>query len=172
MNGAGKVMLTSKESGMYKVYKIAGLSPILAVGVFLVASQFAVAVRYVNYEVSMDGKVVMKTSTWDNGHPDADSVWRVWMVYCSKKSKALRRSQMQMTRYATLKGNVVIQTAYGGRAEVTQLQLVKESEFAPWKIDPAEVERTLKSRHKLFAFGVSIDGSPKLWTVPTMKRGR
>ena len=157
---------------MYKVYKIAGLSPILAVGVFLVASQFAVAARYVNYEVSMDGKVVMKTSTWDNGHPDADSVWRGLDGLLFKEVKGFEaQPDADDALRATLKGNVVIQTAYGGRAEVTQLQLVKESEFAPWKIDPAEVERTLKSRHKLFAFGVSIDGSPKLWTVPTTRKG-
>ena len=49
---------------------------------------------------------------------------------------------------ATLKGKLTIESRYGGLAEVSELKLVREKDNAPWKVAPAEVERTFKSRTK------------------------
>ncbi len=42
-----------------------------------------------------------------------------------------------------LKGKVVVASDVGGRAEVAQLQLVRDKESDPWSVAASEVERTL-----------------------------
>jgi len=59
---------------------------------------------------------------------------------------------------ATLKGKVVIEADYGGRAEVAELEARPGRDNARWTIDPTEVERTFKSRNKPLELSVSIDG--------------
>jgi hypothetical protein len=54
--------------------------------------------------------------------------------------------------HATLKDKVRIEVKYDGhpwgRAEVSELKLVRERVKARWKVDPAEVDRTFKIREK------------------------
>jgi hypothetical protein len=140
---------------MCKRYRITGLSaPFFALGVLLVSSSAVFAARLVRFQVSVDGKVVMQMSTGDNGSPDADAVWR---ELTRLELKEVNGFEVQPNRdnelRATLKGNVVVECVYAGRADLRELQLVKESEFAPWKIDPADVERTFKTviNHSAFA---------------------
>ena len=97
------------------------------------------------------GKTVLlnaTTSPWAFGE-DADAVWRnlrrvELRPFQQNKVEADRDDPLR----ATLRGKVVIQASYGGQAEVSQLKLVREKDNAWWKIDPAEIERTFKSRSK------------------------
>ena len=52
------------------------------------------------------------------------------------------------------------------------MKLIRANEDVPWQIAPAEVERTLKSRHKPFVFVVSIAGKRTLWTVERTRTGK
>jgi hypothetical protein len=47
---------------------------------------------------------------------------------------------------ATLKGKIRIVAGYAGEADVASLILVRDRKESGWKIDPKEVERTLKIR--------------------------
>jgi len=82
---------------------------------------------------------------------DADNVWR----------ELKRLNIVPIQRYkiepdpsnpllATLKGSVIVEVKYDGqswgRANVAELKLVRERPNARWKVDPAEVVRTLASR--------------------------
>jgi hypothetical protein len=52
---------------------------------------------------------------------------------------------------ATLTGKVSIVADVGGNskwAEVSGLKLVRDNVSAPWRIDPADAERTFNSRNK------------------------
>jgi hypothetical protein len=73
---------------------------------------------------------------------------------------------------ATLKGDVIINVTCAGRAEISELKLVRANDGAPWQIAPAEVERTRKTRHKPFRFFVSIADKPTLWTVERTRTGK
>lgn len=138
--------------------------PVLALSVFLVSSQSAFAVRLVRFEIIVDRNVVLDTSTGDHAE-DADTVWGYLKDLKLRPVKAHRVDPDRGDPLrATLKGKVIIQVDAGGRAEVSELKLVREKEDAPWKIAPAEVERTFKSRHKPFVFLVSIDGKTALST--------
>jgi len=119
---------------------------IFAVGVLLACSQPAFAVRLVRFEIAIDGKVVLATSTGDHGEV-ADTVWRYLKRLELGPVKGYKvETDSDDPLRATLKGKVVIETFEGGRAEVAELKLVRERDSARWKIDPAEVERTFKSR--------------------------
>ena len=48
---------------------------VLAAGILFCPSQPTFALRFVKFEVSIDGKVALETSTGDQGQ-DADTVWR------------------------------------------------------------------------------------------------
>ena len=122
---------------------------ILAAGILLVCSQPAFAVRLVKFTVSIGGKDVLETSTGDDGRQDADTVWRYLKrleLRPVKGSKVEPDSDDPLR--ATLKGKLTIESRYGGLAEVSELKLVREKDNAPWKVAPAEVERTFKSRTK------------------------
>jgi len=53
---------------------------------------------------------------------------------------------------ATIAGNVIIKLTYDdqpwGRAEVSELRLVRDRVRGRWRIDPSVVERTFKTREK------------------------
>jgi hypothetical protein len=98
--------------------------------------------------VSIDGKVVLETSTGDEGE-DADTVWRYLKHLELRPVKGYKvKPDGGEPLKATLKGKVVIDALYGGRAEVQDLKLVREKDGAPWKVAPAEIERTFKVRTK------------------------
>jgi len=146
---------------------------ILALGVVLVSSRSGFAARLVPIAVSIDGKVVIKSGRWDNGRVGADAVWRYLKDLKLQPIGGLGiEPDREDSLRATLKGDVVIDVRYGGRAEVSELKLIRVQEDEPWQIAPAEVERTLKSRHKPFVFVVSIEGKRTLWTVEKIRTGK
>ena len=102
------------------------------------------------FMVSIDGKKVLYTPEAYSAAKDIDTVWpdlkrlelKPWQGY---KVKADSDDSMR----ATLKGKVIIQAPYGGRAEVSELKLFREKLGTPWKVYPAEVERTFKTLKRL-----------------------
>jgi hypothetical protein len=116
-------------------------------------------------------------------HQDADSVWRylhelklrpvkiepVGQRVLVRGRYVTRTTNRPVKEYkveperdsplqATLKGKAIIHSPYGGRAEVSELKLVRELEDGAWKIAPDEVERTCKNRNKPYHFLVLVDG--------------
>jgi hypothetical protein len=140
---------------------------ILAVAALLLVVQPAFADRLVRFTVSIDGKVVLKTSTGDAGE-DADTVWRYLrrLDLAPVNGYAVGADRDDPLR-ATLEGKAAIESAEGGRAEVSGLKLVRANAGAPWQVAPAEVERTFKSRNRPLRLTVSIDGKPVLLNAPT-----
>lgn len=145
---------------------------ILSLGVAL-AGRPCFAARLVPMSVSIDGKVVMKASSGDNGNQGPDIVWDYL-----KKAKFAPTNGFQVEPNrddplrATLTGNVVLVVAYGGRADLSELKLVRAAKDGPWQIAPEEIERTFKMRHKPFAFSVVLGGKPTLWTVQQTRTGK
>jgi hypothetical protein len=151
------------------------LLPLVVVTLLVVWSQPAFAARFrgriVRFTVSIDGKVVLEARRIDTRQQNADTVWR----YVDRLE--LRPVRMYKVEAdgddplrATLKGKVVIQTVYGGRAQVSRLELVRDKKDAPWKLAPAEVERTFVSRETPFRLWVKVGGKVVLmnrikWTL-------
>jgi hypothetical protein len=145
---------------------------VLALGVVVAAGSQAVAARYVPISISINGKVVMKTGSGDNGNPGPDVVWRYLnKVRFEPSNGFILEPDRDDPLHATLTGNVVLDVSYGGRADLAQLKLVRAAEDGPWQVTPAEIERTFKSRHKPFVFRVSIGGQPTGWTVLRTRTG-
>jgi len=136
----------------------------LALGVLLVFSRPVFAVQLVRYVLSIDGKPVLETST--SGH--GESADRMCQHLKQLHLRPVKGFRVQPDRddplRATLQGKIVIQVDSGGRADVSELRLIRENEETPWLVAPAEVARTLANRHKPFVFSVSIDGKPQLAT--------
>jgi hypothetical protein len=146
---------------------------ILALGLALVSGGRCLAARYVPITISVNGRAVLKGGTGDNGDADADVVWRYL-----KNAKlepiggySVERDPQDKLR-ATLTGKIVLEVSYAGRVELSELKLIRAEEFASWKVAPDEIERTFKTRHKPFAFRISIAGQPTLWTKQRTRRGR
>jgi hypothetical protein len=146
---------------------------ILALGLVLVSGGRCLAARYVPITISVNGRAVLKGGTGDNGAADPDVVWRYL-----KNAKlqpigeyGVEHNPQDPSR-ATLTGTIVLEVAYAGRADLSELKLVRADDAASWKVAPDEIERTFKSRHKPFDFRISIAGQPTLWTKQTTRRGQ
>jgi hypothetical protein len=147
-------------------------SIILAVGIALVSGGRCLAARYVPITVSVNGRAILKGGTGDNGAADPDLVWRYL-----KNAKlqpigefGVEHDPQDRSR-ATLTGTIVLEVAYAGRADVSELKLIRADDGASWRVAPDEIERTFKTRHKPFDFRISIAGQPTLWTKQTTRRG-
>jgi hypothetical protein len=146
---------------------------ICVLGIVHVSSGPVFAARHVPIAISVNGKVVMKAGTGDNGSPDADTVWGYLKDAQLQPIKGFSvEPDREEPLKATLKGDCIIDVTYAGRAEVSELKLVRPNEDSPWQVAPAEVERTFKIRHKPFAFGISINNKPTYWTVLRTRTGK
>jgi hypothetical protein len=145
---------------------------LIFVAIALTSEGRCLAARLVRISISVDGKVVMTSGWGDDGHPGADAVWRYLR---QAKFTPPRNSQIEPdpsdASTATLKGRVVLDVAYGGRADVSELKLVRAADGS-WQVAPEEIERTFKLRHKPFAFRISIGGTPMYWTVQQTRSGK
>jgi hypothetical protein len=155
------------------------LVQIAAVLAYLMLSGYAFAARPLpRFEVWVDGKPALKTFGGRRG----DTADRLWL--CLKKvgfeqvTAGVRRlppyrveADSNDPLRATLKGKIVVTVEEGGRAEVSELSLIREDDNARWMIAPEDVERTLKSRHKPFLIVVSLDGTPELSTGIVTRTG-
>jgi hypothetical protein len=121
---------------------------VLAIGAWFAICSTALAVRYVKFEISVDGKVALVASRGDTGQ-GSDIVW--WYLKQLKlrpvKGYEVKPDGNQPLQ-ATLKGKVRIHARYGGDVTVNELKLVRDSVDGRWMVDPNEVERTRKLRKK------------------------
>jgi hypothetical protein len=146
---------------------------VLIVTVSGVASPPCFAARHVPITVSVDGKVVIKAGWGDNGEPDADTVWRYLQnIKLQPADAAHIEAERENPLQGALRGDVIINVGYGGRAEVSTLKFVRATENAPWQIAPADVERTFQTRHKPYIFTVSVGGKRALSTVERTRKGK
>jgi hypothetical protein len=144
---------------------------LLSLAVMFVGSRAALAVQLVRYQISLDGKPILATST--SGHnEDPDTIWRFLKRLPLRSVKGYRIvPDRDEPMRATLRGSIVVQVDEGGLAEVHELRLQRESQGGAWSIAEIEVNRTLVSRHKPYVFVVSVDGKPALSTGLLSRRG-
>jgi hypothetical protein len=145
---------------------------ILALGLALGSCGRCLAARYAPITIWVNGNAVLKAGTNANAGADADVLWRSLE---NVRLKPIAGYRVEPDRpdgsRATLTGRVVLEVSYAGRAEVSELQLIRDAS-ANWKVAPDEIERTLKTRHKPFDFRISIAGQPTLWTKQTTRKGQ
>ena len=139
-------------------------SPFFAAVVVLFCLQPAFAMRLARYHVLLDGKLVLEAHWGDNGG-DADKIWLTLKRLDFQPVRGFKvEAESSDPLRATLKGKVVVEELYGGRAECAELPLVRGKADDTWAIAPAEIDRTLKARHKPLRFSISVNGKPVLWS--------
>jgi hypothetical protein len=133
---------------------IAGLVACLAL------ANSAQAGRVVQFEILVDGKVVLILHKLDQGEA-ADTVWGylktdpvknpgdVYLVGAEEAAR-LKTFQDELNKTGqnkvTLKGKCRIFCRYGGDVTVDELRFVRASAKAPWFLDPAQVDELAKRR--------------------------
>jgi hypothetical protein len=144
---------------------------LVSLAVVLVGSQAAFAVQLVRFQISLDGKPILVTST--SGHnEDPDTIWRFLKRLPLRSVKGYRIvPDRDEPMRSTLHGSIVVQVDEGGLAEVRELRLRREAEGGAWSIAEIEVNRTLIDRHKPYVFVVSVNGKPALSTGLLSRRG-
>jgi hypothetical protein len=148
-------------------------SMILALGLALVSGGRCLAARYVPITITVNGHAVLKGGTGDNGAADPDVIWRYLQnAKLEPIGKYGVEHDPQDPSRATLTGKIILEVSYAGRADLSELKLVRAGDFATWKVAPDEIERTFKTRHKPFDFRISIGGQPTLWTKQSTRRGQ
>ncbi|HEV8071840.1 MAG TPA: hypothetical protein VGP76_29270 [Planctomycetaceae bacterium] len=146
---------------------------ILALGLILISGGPCLAARYVPITITVDGRPALKGGTGDNGNADPDVVWRYL-----KNAKLQPIGDYRVERdsqdplRATLTGKIILEVSYAGRADLSELKLIRGDEGGTWKVAPDEIERTFKTRHKPFSFRISLAGQPTLWTKQRTRRGQ
>jgi hypothetical protein len=144
---------------------------LLSLALVLASSPAAFAAQIVRYQISLDGKPILATST--TGHnEDPDTIWKLLKKLPLRNVKGYRIvPDRDDPLRSTLRGSIVVQVNEGGLAEVYQLRLQREAEGGTWSIAEIEVNRTFTSRHKPYLFVVSVDGKPQLSTGLLSRRG-
>jgi hypothetical protein len=144
---------------------------LVSLALLLISGQTAFAAQFIRYQISLDGKPILATST--TGHnEDPDTIWKLLKKLPLRSVKGYRIVPDRDDRLrSTLRGSIVVQVNEGGLAEVYELRLQRESEGGTWSIAEIEVNRTLTSRHKPYVFVVSVDGKPELSTGLLSRRG-
>ncbi|WP_169978407.1 hypothetical protein [Tautonia rosea] len=105
------------------------------------------ALRLVQFDIALHGKVVLKASTGDKGTQGPDVVWRYLDHLELRPEKGFRvQPDADDPLRATLSGAIRIEARYGGTVTVESLELVRERADLPWRVAPAEVERTFDLR--------------------------
>jgi hypothetical protein len=101
----------------------------------------------VQFEIPLDGKVVLEAHRLDQGQ-EPDVVWDYLKGLEFQPEKDFRVPvDPDNPLQATLKGKVRIFARYGGDVTVSTLRLVRDrKELDKWRLDPKEVEKTLKLR--------------------------
>ena len=118
----------------------------LAVALLVSGPSAAFAARIGTIEIRVDGKVLLRGSTHDNGAPPPSVVWR----YLSRPTglDELRPEpgveivpDAGDPLRATLKGKIVVEVQFAGKAEVSELRLVRKSPSAGWSVAEEDVAR-------------------------------
>jgi serpin B len=127
-------------------------SLLLALGVLLVCSRSAFAAHFVEFSVSLNGKVVLETQRRNLTGQQVegpDVVWRhLKQMELHPKNGFDLKADRNDPLMATLKGEVTVDEVYdgkpNGRVRVSLMKLVRETENDTWKVAPGDVQRTLR----------------------------
>jgi hypothetical protein len=129
--------------------------------VSLVAVNVAFAGRVVDFEVLVDGKVVLYMHKLDQGE-DADTAWGYLKtnalvspaeayVVSDEEAARLKAFHEELNKTTqlktTLQGKCRVFCRYAGDVTVDELRLVRANPKAPWFLDPAQVDELAKKRH-------------------------
>ena len=137
------------------VLLLAGLCAGLATAV--AAAHDDTAARLVAAEVRLGDVVLLRGSTSDDGKPDVDQVWdylrelRLQPTAAFDELRAGRAAEAEAGAEPVAEGSwklrrrdedpwIHLRIAYGGRAEVFVLTLLRD-EGGRWRVDPADVAR-------------------------------
>jgi hypothetical protein len=114
---------------------------------WLMAAQSAHAGRVVQFEILIDGKVVLEAIRLDEGQ-NPDIAWGYLNTLQFEPQNGFTvPANTDDPLKARLKGKVRIFCRYGGDVSVDELVLVRDKkENTKWKLDTKEVERTMKLR--------------------------
>jgi hypothetical protein len=111
--------------------------------------------RYVELNIWVNRKQVLRTSVGDKGHEDADTVWRYFRTLPLRTMNGYRiKPDPGHPRQATLRGRIYLETRGGTEARVNRLRLVRSPADSKWRVAPEEVERTFKLQKPMKAFSV------------------
>ncbi len=116
--------------------------------------------RLVYASVTVDGELVLRGSTSDDGHPDADAVWGYLLELEFQPTEAFASlgidAASEKVTLGWLKGRenahrgdppkIELDVAYGGRDEPFRLGLVRSPGEETWRVDPETVERRFSHR--------------------------
>jgi hypothetical protein len=136
-----------------------GKTPRTALGVAVLtllglATTEAHAARFVKMEIRVNGKLVLESSTGDDGHPDADEVWSYLNQRAFAPTKdfpadpAGKDANELVLEGDPEQGNVELRVRYGGTANTRRLKLIRISaeDGRNWKVAPEEVARLFDER--------------------------
>lgn len=115
------------------------------IGLAPLAAQ-AQTLRSVTIKIEVDGKPLLTTITGDNGTQPPEVVWRYLARYplVPVRGASVEADPNNPLRL-TLKGKVVVDVPYGGKAEVPELRLQRKAAKEGWRIDEQDVEAMAKS---------------------------
>jgi hypothetical protein len=137
------------------------LRAMMMVAIALWSANTAQAARVVQFEILVDGQIVLTVFTHDQGGADADKVWGYLKseparnpadvyVVTGADAERLKTFHAELSKITenktTLKGKCRVFCRYGGDVTVDELKLVRASNKAPWFIDPAQVDELAKKR--------------------------
>lgn len=116
-------------------------------GLLLLQPLAAHAMRYVEFNITLGNRTVLKASTGDKGLEDADTVWRYLgrLPLRIDQSYAVTPDPGKPLR-ATLKGKIWVSCNQGGQASLGRLRLVRDRPGGNWKIHPEDARIAFKRR--------------------------
>jgi hypothetical protein len=136
------------------IEKLRGPWGVAALMLLWLAAAEAHAARLVKMEIRVNGKVVLETSTGDNGHPDADEVWGYLNQTAFAPTEdfpanpAGKDANELVLQGDPEQGNVELRVRYGGTATTRRLKLIRvpAENGRIWKVAPEEIERLFDER--------------------------
>jgi hypothetical protein len=101
--------------------------------------------RIVSIVIQVDGKPHLEGGAADNGGASKEIVWRYLSFRELSPSQGVRiTTDVNDPLKATLRGKIAIEVTYGGKAEVSELHLVRRTPDAGWTVADEDVERIAK----------------------------
>jgi len=114
---------------------------------FLAMPHSADAARLVHIRIELDGKTLLEGDTADSGYPPPAAVWRYLSstaLEAAKDGASIPTDPADPLK-ATLTGKIHIDVQYGGKADVTELHLVRRAANVGWAVAEEDVERVAQS---------------------------
>lgn len=105
------------------------------------------AMRYVEFNVSLLGRRVLRASQGDRGSEDAATVWRYLRSLPLRSLNGYRiHPDSRYPRTATLQGKICLEGWYSRTVNTDRLRLVRSPADGKWRLAPEEVERPWSPR--------------------------